>query len=130
MQRVWFVLITVCAGAVALTPSLASADTLSVTGSQVVITATVSPQRYVVVDAAGQVEQIINNSYLRAVKPKFYSGAIASGHQILPSRELRQQVERILVTTKIRPGILYQNSDIARPVLPAAFLANLKNPIQ
>lgn len=117
-------------GAFLFVPASAAADELTVVASQVVITATVSPRRYVIVDAAGQVEQIISNTSLQAIEPTFYRGTVATGRQILPTLDLHLQVDEILRNTKFRPGVLYQRVQTVKPNYGSGFLASLKKSLK
>ena len=83
------------------------ADTLSV-GQQVRITAVILPARYIVVNAEGQIQQIISNTFEVNIVPTVYTNSVKLENARLLTPEIMHRTNDLLKDTTIRPGILYQ----------------------
>lgn len=99
MRKFWAIII---GGLLALSPSAAFADTISVSQT-VVITATVAPARSIVVNDAGQMIKIYSNTNER-VAPKVYVGK-APGPEVVLTPQLKSQYDHIMAQPGSKNGV-------------------------
>lgn len=98
-----------------LVPAPASADTETVS-QQIRITAIVLPAQYVVVNANGQVQQIISNSYDINVNATVYQDSVKPENIKPLTPEITLQIANLLKGVKIEPGIIYQRQTVLKVV--------------
>ena len=126
MKRFKSLLAASIVSAILIPAGSVAADTVSVTANQVVITATVNPQRYVELSSGGEIVQIISNTALPNVESKFYSGSTTTAHQVLPTANMLEQMDRLLSGKRLQPGILYTRTTIPKTEPKTSFILNLK----
>ncbi|MDL2341747.1 MAG: hypothetical protein QFB87_01560 [Patescibacteria group bacterium] len=95
-----------------LLPGTVAADTLAVPASQIQIAATVLPNNTVIIDSAGAVLQITSNTSLPNVEPTVYLNTIAAANLVLPTPQVKDQINLLLKNKTMKPGVLYR-----RPLL-------------
>ena len=94
----------------AITPLPVSAESSSVTGQQITITAVVLPAIYVLVNGQNQVQEIISNTTIKDTVPTIYKDSVQIENiQPLTVAE-EQQVTTILRTVLVKPGVIYKKS--------------------
>ena len=88
----------------------ASADTTSVSGQQIKITAIVLPATYVVVNKQNQVQQIISNTFETDTLPTIYQDSVKIENLRALTPDVQQQVTAILKTATVKPGVIYKRT--------------------
>ena len=109
--------------AVSSVPLPAAAESLSVSGQQVQVTAIVAPAIYIIVDNQNQVLQIISNTTNKATVPTIYKTAVQVQNVQPLTPDVQRQVTAILRASKVQPGVVYtKRSEVAtlsmRQILP------------
>ena len=92
-----------------------SADSISVTAEQIQISASVAARRYIIVDANGDIAQIISNNTIADLEPEVYKQKVQAGNKLPLTPELARQAQALLGGVKIKPGILYQRQLAVAP---------------
>lgn len=100
-------------------PNSSSAQTISVS-QQIIVTATILPAKYVIVDANDRILQIISNTSDRDVQPSVYRNVVKTENFIQPTAQINSDIAKLLNGKAIKPGILYDyKTDIIKTVNPS-----------
>ena len=111
--------------------SAAAADTMSSDAQQIKVTATVAPMLSIIMNRAGQVEQIVSNNSLPNVVPTVYVDSVAAGNQTALTPAITKQVDALLKGKVMQAGVLYERPradtilrvSALRPLAPLLVLA-------
>lgn len=113
--------------AVLILPVSTSAATQTVIGQQITITAAVKPNRFVIVDTSGTIQQIISNNSTKNIEPEVYITKVAPENLIETTAQIRDKTEELLIDKKIKPGVLYDRKKEPLAVKKLDFIELLNN---